>query len=314
MAMTTGTSVMLAIATCRRPEGLARLLAAVAGFDVPPGVAFAVHVVDNSPEGSALTFLRQRAVTYPFPLTCGHEPRRGLSRARNAALRRALAADANLMGFIDDDEMPEQNWLSAHLATLSRSGADASLGPVTPRFDRTPPRWIARGGFLAMAGHPDGAPLRFGATSNILFRTAPVRTADLSFDPALDLTGGEDTAFFDAYLRTGARIVFCAAAGVEEDIPPSRASLPWLWRRWRRSGQTNARLMLGRHPVAGRPACLLGGALRLAAGSALLLALLPLGVTGHPGWARGLKIAARGAGFVDIAAGRSIHEYATLVR
>ncbi len=298
-------SVMLAVATRGRPEGLARLLAAVARLTPPAGVAFRVLVVDNSAAGAEAR--RWAGAAFPHPLEARHEPRRGLSAARNAALAGALGSGVEALAFLDDDEEPAPGWLDAHLAALAATGAAASLGAVRARHAAPPPAWVAAGGFLDLSGPARHAEMPFGATSNILFRLAPVVRTGLRFDPAYDLTGGEDTAFFAAYRAAGGRIVFAPDALAWEDVAPARATLGWLWRRWRRTGQTSARLLIARR---GRGAALGGGALRLAAGLALWAAALPLARAGRPAlWARGARICARGAGFVDAARGRLTAEY-----
>ena len=302
----------LAVATCRRPEGLARLLDGIAALTPVPGWEVSVLVVDNSPEGGAVEMVRRRAGSMPFPLRVRHATPRGLARARNAALEAALDDGCAWLGFIDDDEVPCRSWLSAHVATLAETGAEASMGAVHAAFERPPPRWVREGGFLEMRGARH-ARMAHGATSNILFSLAPVRAAGLRFDPACDLTGGEDTAFFDAYMRLGGRIVFCPEARVRETIPAARARLGWLWRRWRRTGQSSARVRMAR--TGERASCLLGGAARLLAGAALAGAGLVAWPLGRPApWARGLRVAARGLGFIDAALGRRTLEYAEPAR
>lgn len=312
MTATEPCRILLALPTLDRPEGLARLLDAVAALALPPATALDVLVLDNSADAGAAATVAQRHPGFPHPLFYANIPRRGLSQVRNAALHAGLGAKADYLGFIDDDEAPEPGWLDAHLKTLRATGAAASLGAVHAAYEARPPAWVRRGRFLEIRDFADRAALPFGATSNILFALAPVRAHGLRFDPAFDRTGGEDTVFFDAYMRTGAQIVFAAGAVVREAVPPRRASLRWLWRRWRRTGQTNGQIRLSRRDGAGpRLVCAAGGLARVAAGLSLGLATAPLAPLGWPAlWARGARITARGAGFIDAAAGRRTLEYA----
>ena len=302
--------VLLAIPTYRRPKGLARLLDALVHLDVPRGCQLDVLVIDNSPEAAAMSTVMGRAARFPLPLTAAHVPHQGLSRARNTALAAALSGGHDVLAFIDDDEAPRPGWLRAHLETLAATGADASLGAVHAAWDVTPPDWIRRGGFLEQRGRKHRAPVPDAATSNILLRLVPVRRAGLRFDPAYDLTGGEDTAFFGAYARAGGKIVFSADAIVDETVPPHRATLRWLWRRWRRTGETSAGIALADGASRGRTS--IRGLVRLSAGGALALGALPLALSGQSAlWARGLRIAARGLGFLGAACGQLPAEYAT---
>jgi len=306
--------VLLAVATYRRPRGLARLLAAIAALRLPEAVALSVAVVDNSPEGAAMGAL-SGAADHRFPLRVLHQPRRGLASARNTALEAALAGGFGWLAFIDDDEVPGPGWLEAHWQALRHSGADASMGAVHAAYLATPPGWVRAGRFLEMRDFADGARLRFGATSNILFSLHPVRARGLRFDPAYDLTGGEDTAFFDAYRRVSRGIVFCAGAVVHESVPPERATLRWLWRRWRRTGQTSGRIWMARQGRLRRAGCTLGGLARIGGGLALALAGAAARLGGEQVlWARGVRAVARGCGFVDAALGRRTLEYARPAR
>ena len=213
------------------------------------------------------------------------------------------------------DEVPGPGWLMAHWQALRGGGADASMGAVHAAYVARPPGWVRAGRFLEIRDIADGARLGFGATSNILFSLHPVRARGLRFDPAYDLSGGEDTAFFDAYRRVSRGIVFCAGAVVHESVPPERATLRWLWRRWRRTGQTSGRIWMTRQGRLRRAGCTLGGLARIGGGLALAL----IGAAARLGgeqvlWARGVRAVARGCGFVDAALGRHTLEYARPAR
>lgn len=94
-------SCSVVIATSERPEELERCLEAVALQDYP---GFDVIVVDNS-AGDA----RTEAVARRFGARYITEPRRGLCRARN---RGALVSGAKVIAYLDDDSVPEPEWLS----------------------------------------------------------------------------------------------------------------------------------------------------------------------------------------------------------
>ena len=95
-------SVVVAVATFRRPDCLARVLPQLVEQAASIDVDASVLVVDNDPEGGASGFVSgfdSSAVRYV------HEPRPGISAARNRALDESATADA--LVFIDDDEEPE---------------------------------------------------------------------------------------------------------------------------------------------------------------------------------------------------------------
>lgn len=302
--------VQIAIPTFRRPDRLQGLLRSLENLSVPPGVSLSVRVFDNCHMGSARPTV-QAAMGGGFRLSYAIVPRRGLSSVRNAALEAAIADGAEFLGFIDDDEWPDTGWLEGHLATLAATGAAASFGAVVPVPDAPPPRWLRRMLLPRGPGLADGTDLAEGYTSNTVFSLAPVVAHRLRFDPRFDLTGGEDTAFFAAYRQTGARLVFCANAPVSEAIPRHRTTLAWHLRRWRRTGQTNARIRLedAARPVT-RIRCALSGVGRIGAGLVLACAGWCAGRVLPPlDWPRGLRIAARGMGYLDAVRGRHTAEY-----
>lgn len=306
--------LVIAALTYRRPQGLADLLDGLAALD-PASIAQAsVLIVDNSPGGEAKAQVTKAARTFPIDLAYLHQPLRGISHARNMALERALEMGADRMAFVDDDEVPPPHWIAEMTAAMETTGAAAVLGAVHPRFETAPPGWIARSGMLAFGGFDRHAEMAYGTTSNVLFDLAPVRRAGLRFHPDFAFTGGEDVVFFDGFLRAGERIVFSPEGGVEETISPARARLGWLWARWRRTGNTDARVsMLTRPGLGNRVRLLAGGLVRIGAGAALAAAALPAwALGGFEHVARRLYTLARGIGFVEAACGRSVEEYRVL--
>lgn len=109
------------ICTRDRGEALAACLAAIAGQESPPGE---VIVVDNSQDQSARAICDDRTgIRYV------HEPRPGLSHARNAGL---AAAACPLVAFTDDDVQPAPLWTSEVVRTFRTSDAEAMTGLVLP--------------------------------------------------------------------------------------------------------------------------------------------------------------------------------------
>lgn len=298
--------IHLAIATRDRPHGLARMLRALRLLVVPPGVDLTIHVLDNSGDGAAAAGLRARAPVLPGALCVTHVPTPGLSRVRNAALEAALGAGASHLGFIDDDEVPSARWLVTHLDALGKTGAAASVGTVRAHYVRPPPEWLRRGRFLEVGGWDNLRAAPFVTTGNIVFSLEPVRQTGLRFDPGFNSTGGEVTAFFAAFEALAGPVIYAADAVVTEEVPPSRMQFAWLWRRWRRTGQTSAvvRLMGGHRLV-----CAGHGLLRIAGGGAMAAIGAPALIFGRPLSAKGARVAARGLGFLDIACGHMIADY-----
>lgn len=135
------------ICTFRRPDGLLNLLAGLdkQQFSAVPAPSITLVVVDNSPEGGAK--LTCQAQQWAWPLHYVHEPRPGISYARNTALA-AVPPGTDFVAMIDDDETPAPHWLDRLLHAQSRSGADVVVGPAIPEFPEGTPDWIKVGGIF----------------------------------------------------------------------------------------------------------------------------------------------------------------------
>jgi succinoglycan biosynthesis protein ExoM len=304
--------VALCAATYRRPEGLERLLAGMAALESPAGIEVRGVIVDNSAEAGARGQVDSAATAFPWPLHYVSEPRRGITFARNTALETALAMDCDFVAFVDDDEVPSPSWLAALLAAQQRSGAAAVLGAVEPVFPPGTPAWLIAGRFFETHRYADGAEVNDAHTANVLIDLRRLQALGLRFDHRYALTGGEDTMLFRDLLDAGDRIVYAADAVVYETVPASRARLAWLLRRWYRTGNIEAALYLrGRRRDAWRrPANLLRGLARVAAGSGLFLAnLAVLGLGRKDRIVRPLYTVCRGCGILASTLGWNYSEY-----
>src|SRR5262249_55926564 len=94
-------SCCIVVCTRNRPDQLGRCLKAVAGLSYPH---FDVLVVDNAPTDN-----RAREVAERWNARYLIEPQIGLSRARNLG---AINCDADIVAYIDDDSVPQSDWLS----------------------------------------------------------------------------------------------------------------------------------------------------------------------------------------------------------
>ncbi len=88
------------------------------------------------------------------------------------------------------------------------------------------------------AGVPTGTRLaRWSGIGNTILDKSRCFSRPEPFDPALGLTGGEDTMFLHQLLRAGRKLVWCAEAAVYETVPADRLDAKYLLRRAFRGGQ-----------------------------------------------------------------------------
>lgn len=299
--------VSLCVCTYRRPVGLRRLLDAVARIRTERVERLEIVVVDNDPDASARETI-DGMEGMPFALRCVHEPRRGISFARNRAVAEADPA-SEWIAFLDDDEEPEAGWLDELLRVQVTYAADVVAGPVPPKFETEAPRWVLRGRFHEPERRPTGTVLPYADTGNVLVRASLFRDFPAPFAASLALAGGEDTHFFLRVARAGHRIVWADAAVAWEWIPPSRVRLAWLLRRAFRRGNTWALLEAELEPgLRIRARRILRGGGRIVRGAVLL----PIGlIRGRHAVVDALRGICFGAGSLAGVAGYRYDEYRT---
>lgn len=214
--------VCIGICTAGRPTLLAKCLASLVRQQTPPDYGVALVVVDNDTPPRARSIVEAAAAHARFPVWHLHEPRRGISFARNRVLDHALAINAAWVAFIDDDETAAPDWLETLIGASLRHKADVIQGPVVPQFRGPPPFW-------AQPAPPplrEGEGMKFAATGNVLFAAWLIRADGLAlrFDEAMAISGGEDTDFFLRARYGGATITYSAEPLVTEEVPPERLS------------------------------------------------------------------------------------------
>jgi glycosyltransferase involved in cell wall biosynthesis len=131
-------STTLIICTRNRPALLEQCLAGVARLAPEPD---RVLVVDNS-EGNPDT----RKVASDYCADYIIEPNRGLSRARNRGI---AECNTDIVAFLDDDVLPEPNWLGLLIAPFSDQQIGAAAGrvitpdPIALMPDQLVPRTVS---------------------------------------------------------------------------------------------------------------------------------------------------------------------------
>jgi glycosyltransferase involved in cell wall biosynthesis len=241
--------IAVCICTYNRPEGLKAVLAALdrQRLGALPDDTVEIVVIDNSTTGDAAALWQATGRKLRFPVAFGHEPRKGLAFARNAALTAALQPGITHIAFIDDDELPGPEWIVSLRAALERKGTVAAIGPVLPVFAAPPPFWLPVTAFADLRQPSDGL-VDDGYTCNAIIARTAIDALSLSFDARFNDTGGEDTMFFKHLIDSGGKIVWAENAVVYAPIPAHRMRAQWLWRRWYRTGDIEA--SLGRYNAA----------------------------------------------------------------
>ncbi len=315
---TVSTQVAVCIATCRRPEGLRRLLTALDGqsFQRAGEISLRVVVVDNDLEASAQDICEQERETLRWSLEYQHEPRRGISQTRNRSVAAALGLGVEFLAFIDDDEVPQPDWLDELLRVQREYEADVVGGPVLPYFYEPVPEWVLKGKFFEQfferPRYPTGRPIELTGAGNVLVRAEVFEKMGEIFDERIGLIGGEDTIFFSRVYQAGYRMFWADEALAYEWTPAARTNVKWLLKRAYRLG--NSRSMLEKYGedigLRARLVRLTKGGGRIAQGLALTVVAVPLlPLTGRHVLVKALQHVCRGSGMLMGLAGVLYEEY-----
>ncbi len=273
-------------------------------LEVPAGTTLQVVVVDNDPAGSAKAVCDEMAARHAYPLHYLVEKRRGIPFARNAALAVALS-DTDFVAFIDDDEIPESDWLAELLRVQAYYKADVVTGPCLPQYVEPPPSWVVDGAFHERPRHPTGTLRDVAFTHNALVRAAVFQTIDRHFDESMALNGGDDEEFFARVFAAGFQIVWADNAIVRERIPASRSTLRWILRRGFRVGTSSAWVQL-HHRSSTQLRLLAHGVYCMVKGAGIALSA-PL--RGRAVGVKGLQLVGYGLGRIAGSAGFLHQEY-----
>ncbi len=217
--------------------------------DVPEQIE--IVVVDNCPTRSAEDVVKKHFSRELSRVRYIHEPMTGVSFARNSALRNA---QGRFVIFLDDDQFPQEGWLSAFIE-VAKSGAKAAFGPISAKYDVQP----AKHARILDAIFSRQIPVHNGddisrlypylSTGNCLFDKAECFTHS-EFDIRFNKLGGEDIWMFKSLYSRNIPLVWAAEAKATESVPPERMTFQWLAKRKFHSGQIRA--LLGFHPAQHR--------------------------------------------------------------
>lgn len=186
-------AVSVVLCTRDRPNRVTECLRRLAAQEYP---RYEIVVVDNAPADRGAVPAVLRAIDPPVPARYVLESRGGLSWARNAGWK---AAAADIIAFLDDDEIPDKHWLAELIRGFSAtSNVGCVTGMVLPAELRTESQqWFeGLGGFrqgrgfareIFDPGHSQ-SPLfpfpPFGAGANMAFRRGVLNDIG-GFDVAL---------------------------------------------------------------------------------------------------------------------------------
>lgn len=213
--------ITVCVCTFKRAKLLQKLLEKLQTLRTEGDFTYSCVVVDNDAEASARGLVESLQNKISYRLVYVTEPERNFALVRNAAIANA---SGDFIAFIDDDEVPVEEWLLKLLEIQKKHNADGVLGPVRPYFDNNPPAWLVKSKLCERPVHPTGMVLPWNQcrTGNVLLKR-DIFIKGLKFDPAYR-TGGEDVDFFKRAMKVNYKFVWCEEAPAYELVPPERCT------------------------------------------------------------------------------------------
>ncbi|HTG45263.1 MAG TPA: glycosyltransferase family 2 protein [Verrucomicrobiae bacterium] len=220
--------ITVCICTFKRPGLLRKTVEGVLGQKTGDSFTFSIVVVDNDVARSAEATIAAIRGFSSTLISYDVEPVQNIALARNRAI---LHAESDFIAFIDDDEIPNHDWLHLLFLSLREYMVDGVLGPVLPAFEQKPADWIRKGEFFDRPRHESGfiLPWTKCRTGNVLFKRE-ILQGEEAFRREFG-SGGEDRDFFIRMIEHGRRFAWCDEAIVQEVVPSVRCNPSFMLRR-----------------------------------------------------------------------------------
>ena len=189
-------SICIVIPTFRRPDGLNKAIQSIFLQDIM-NPAIRILVVDNNPNPVERIRIDQLSKRFEHQIEYVHEPRAGVSNARNAGLR--IAKTSRYIAFLDDDMVASTQWLSSLLKVAEQFEAGIVFGPtfaVMPNEDAPETSYMKPFFESVIDQDEDGYTDITIGTGGTLLDLSRCELPDPPFDPDLNERGGEDDIFF----------------------------------------------------------------------------------------------------------------------
>lgn len=131
--------ISIAIPTYNGAQRLPQVLDRLQTQELPDEIIWEVIVIDNNSQDDTAKVVENYQKQWPlrFPLRYLFEPQQGAAFARQAAIH---ASKAELIGFLDDDNLPASNWVS-EAVTFSHQHPEAGAfsGCIQGCYEVAPP-------------------------------------------------------------------------------------------------------------------------------------------------------------------------------
>jgi succinoglycan biosynthesis protein ExoM len=269
-------TIRISVCLCTyRRESLMATLKGLAVQQLPSTVLVDIVVVDSDANGSAQPQIDLARAQLPITINSFVATRPGVAEARNMAVSKATG---DWLAFIDDDEVPEPDWLEKLLACAKVYDAQVVFGEVRTLYPIESPDWIRENDLFGKSLAPTGTLVKHGPTCNTLLARAAIANETHIFDVAYGTTGGEDTEFFYRLSNKGVRMVTCCEAIVSETVEKHRLNQTFILKKAVRVGETYFRIFFADKSLILRMTLLFRASLQWFIAYAIAMLCRPLGL------------------------------------
>jgi glycosyltransferase involved in cell wall biosynthesis len=230
------------IPTYNREYLLRRLLESLLRANIPASMLVTIWIVDNNSSDGTPATVQSFQPPFHGRLQYVLERRQGKAHALNSGI---LAGNADLIGFLDDDEEVDANWFTCIASVFEDQRVDFVGGPYRPRWSCDPPRWLPSsfravvgwvdgGSVIRHYGDPDFPAILMGGNAVIRRRLlAAIGLFDVSLGAkkGKSLLTGEDDDVYRRLLESGGKGIYHPDLTIYHYVPPERLTKSY-HRRW----------------------------------------------------------------------------------
>lgn len=251
--------------TRQRPDMLGALIRSWGELTIPDACTVRFLVVENDTQEHSKPTVQRFGAGLPNGGRVDYvlEPEPGIPFGRNRAAREALSDGADLLCFVDDDEVVAKDWLQNLVAGYRKSTSvllGAPLRAAGPGGNETAMqrlmlrnisnRYLSKERAAANKATLDDTGGVTIVTNNWLGETRLFSEIGLWFDETMRMTGGTDAKFYADAVAAGQTVGWVADAFVYETIPPERLSFWYQAARGRDQSNTHVRRKLSQRPAS----------------------------------------------------------------
>ncbi len=202
---------------------------------------YEIIVIDNSPTGEVIKTINNDVKQNAFcPVRYVREPRAGLHNARHAGAREARG---EILVYIDDDVIVDQDWLKALLNPFENPQVGCAGGKAVPMWEATLPDWYQQfdAGYLSLLDlGEETQELKWPACvwgcnmavrKSVLFSVGGFNPDGLGDKRRIWLRGDGECGLQEKIYKSGLRVMYEPKAWLYHRIPASRLTQEYFY--WR---------------------------------------------------------------------------------